>query len=167
MAERRIDTLLFEDDGKIPNNPTLPLLIYTQVLDGRTGEAKSIFDQNDWKNSWVGGVFGYHHYHSNTHEVLGVISGEALLQFGGEAGKQVKVTAGDTVVIPAGVGHKKIQSSNDFKVIGAYPGGSGFDLKTGKAEEREEAIQNIKEVPLPKADPLFGDDTIFTHWKED
>lgn len=164
MANANIDALYFKDDGKIPNNPELPLLIYSQVLEGRTGEAKSIFHRNDWKNSWIGGIFGYHHYHSITHEILGVISGYALLQFGGERGKQVKVTAGDAVVIPAGVGHKNIESSSDFQVIGAYPDSRSFDLKTGKAEEREEAIQNIKEVPLPKADPLFGDNTIFNYW---
>jgi uncharacterized protein YjlB len=165
MPQVSIDEFYFNDDGKIPNNPKLPLLIYHEVFNGRTSEAEQIFNQNDWRNSWIGGVFGYHHYHSNTHEVLGVIDGEAVLQFGGEKGKQVKVKAGDTVVIPAGTGHKNIQSTADFKVVGAYPDGSSFDLKTGREEEREEAIPMIKRVPLPKKDPLFGDQTIFAYWK--
>ena len=33
MQETAVREYLFEDDGRIPNNPTLPLLIYSQALD--------------------------------------------------------------------------------------------------------------------------------------
>ncbi|MDQ0483604.1 cupin domain-containing protein [Guptibacillus hwajinpoensis] len=115
-----------------------------------------MFKQNKWSNSWENGVFPYHHYHSNTHEALGVISGSASITFGGENGDSVEVEKGDVVVIPAGVGHKKEQSSAGFKVVGAYPNGMSHDLKTGKAEERPEVIENIQNVPLPSTDPLQG-----------
>ena len=47
-------------------------------------------------------------------------------------------------------------SSSDFAVIGAYPDGQSWDLLTGDPGERPQALQNIRSVPLPRADPVFG-----------
>jgi uncharacterized protein YjlB len=152
----------FEDDGRIPNNPSLPLLLYPQALDesGRDpSQCKTLLAGNDWGRAWVDGVFSYHHYHSNTHEVLCVIGGSARLAFGGPHGETLEVEAGDVVVIPAGVGHKYEGSSGGFTVIGAYPEGQeNYDLRTGEEGERPEVLENIKKVAMPKADPLFGEE---------
>ena len=60
-------------------------------------------------------------------------------------------------MIPAGVGHCNARSSNDFAVLGAHPRGQeSHDLRTGEESERSEALDNICNVPLPEADPLFG-----------
>jgi len=75
---------------------------------------------------------------------------------GGESGIKTDVQAGDIIIIPAGVGHKNLQSSRDFIVLGAYPNGSSYDLKTGKENEYPEAINNIKKVPVPDSDPFTG-----------
>lgn len=150
---------LFNDDGKIPNNK-LPLLLYQDAFNKRGAEGASWlidhFAENAWSNAWKNGVFNYHHYHSNTHEVLGVYSGTARLHLGGEEGAVLDVEAGDIIVIPAGVGHKNLGSSPDFGVVGAYPNGSGYDLKTGKPGERPQADKNIAAVPIPETDPLLG-----------
>lgn len=155
------DTFYLEDDGQIPNN-SLPLLVYRDVFDDRGSEGarwlEKRFRQNNWTNSWRNGVFSYHHYHSNTHEVLGVYLGSAKLHMGGESGINIDVSAGDIIIIPAGVGHKNLGSSRDFGVVGAYPNGSSYDLKTGKARERPQADRNIKQVPKPATDPLTGED---------
>ena len=50
--------------------------------------------------------------------------GSAQVRFGGEDGELVGVTAGDVVVIPAGVAHACIEASDDFSVVGAYPDGA-------------------------------------------
>ena len=155
------DTLYLEDDGLIPNN-SLPLLIYQDAfkergMDGARWLEKR-FRQNNWLNSWRNGVFSYHHYHSNTHEVLGVYSGSAKLHMGGESGIEVEVSAGDVIIIPAGVGHKNLGASRDFGVVGAYPNGNSYDLRTGEEGERPQADQNIKKVAKPAMDPLTGDD---------
>lgn len=148
----------FKDDGAIPNNK-LPLLVYRKVIDEMGESAAEFFEkrfaENNWKNSWRNGVFDYHHYHSNTHEVLGIYNGKALLQLGGEKGEKIEVFAGDVIVIPAGVAHKNLGDEN-FAVVGAYPGGRSHDMNTGKPGERPDADNNIATVPLPHADPLLG-----------
>ncbi|WP_077624144.1 cupin domain-containing protein [Sediminibacillus massiliensis] len=158
MTQQKVQTYVFEDNGKIPNNKILPLLVYPQVLLERVVDCEMVFNGNKWTNSWTGGVYDYHHFHSNTHEVLGVISGNATIMFGGENGREIDMTAGDVVIIPAGVGHKKVQASSDFKVIGAYPGGLSPDLLTGTPEERERSLENIDKVSLPELDPVFAEE---------
>ncbi len=146
----------FEDDGIIPNNPTLNVLFYPAVFKENLHEIEQTFNRHNWLNSWSGGVFDYHHYHSNTHEVLGVQSGSATLQLGGEQGESVKVKAGDVVILPAGTGHKRIEASDDFRVIGAYPQGVSYNVKTGKSDERPYVLEDIQNTPLPQTDPVYG-----------
>lgn len=88
--------------------------------------------------------------------MLGVYAGDALLHMGGENGKKIKVSAGDILVIPAGVGHKKLKSSPDFAVAGAYPNGSDYDILRGEPGDRPKALNNIAKVPVPDYDPLTG-----------
>lgn len=153
------EQIFFEDDGDIPNSK-LPLLLYRDAFDHRGPEGARWLEErlaeNNWLNAWRNGVYAYHHYHSTSHEVLGVYSGSAELHLGGEGGQKVQVEAGDLIVIPAGVGHKNLGSSRDFRVVGAYPGGSSYDLKTGKEGERPQADRNIAAVPVPATDPLTG-----------
>ncbi|WJH33500.1 cupin domain-containing protein [Paenibacillus sp. CC-CFT747] len=162
-----ISTYFFEDDGQIPNNPDLPVLLYAGAFREDPVQAEARFNLNNWRNSWVNGVFPYHHYHSNSHEVLGVLKGSALLVIGGEKGKEIKVQAGDVLVLPAGTGHKKLRSSADFSVAGAYPEGMSYNTKTGEAGERSQVLEDIKRVPLPNQDPIFGDEgPLQSNWKK-
>jgi uncharacterized protein YjlB len=147
----------FKDDGKIPNSK-LPLLVYRNAL--RSGitaaKLKKQFAANNWTNSWENGVYSFHHYHSTSHEVLGIYSGSAKLHFGGENGEKLKVKAGDIVIIPAGVGHKNLGATSDFGVVGAYPEGRDWDLLKGEPGERPTADKNIAALPVPETDPLLG-----------
>jgi uncharacterized protein YjlB len=150
----------FEDDGAIPNS-RLPLLLYRRVLTPDTEDLAAVFEarlaSNDWTRSWRNGVYSFHHYHSTSHEVLAVHRGAATLQLGGaQHGGRFAVKAGDVLVIPAGVGHKNLSSSADFRVVGAYPGGRQWDLLRGLPGERPSADRNIAGVPLPERDPLYG-----------
>ena len=152
------DLFYFKDDGKIPNNK-LPLLLYRNTIpEGQEHPDKWYLQQfagQNWKNAWTNGIYTFHHYHSTSHEVLGIFSGSALLHLGGEHGEKVEVVKGDIIVIPAGVGHKNIKSSN-LGVVGAYPEGRDWDLLRGEARERPQADLNIKDLPIPKTDPLLG-----------
>ena len=159
--EAEIQEHLFEDDGSIPNNPNLPLLVYPGALpesERQPSRCKELLAENGWGGAWVDGVFAYHHYHSTSHEVLVVMEGGARIAFGGPEGNTVEVEAGDAVVIPAGVGHCNSGSSGDFTVVGAYPRGQeNYDLRTGEEGERPKVLENIRDVLLPEADPLFGE----------
>lgn len=153
-----VRVMRFADDGQIPNS-RLPLLIYSDALAGQPASAEAmeaLFVENGWPPRWRASVFTYHHYHSTAHEVLGVASGSARLMVGGPEGEEIDVAAGQVLVIPAGVGHKRLGSSPDFEVVGGYPPGQQWDLMKGEMSERPTADQNIAAVPMPKSDPVRG-----------
>ena len=148
-----------KDDGIFPNSP-LPVLHYPQVL--RLPKLfpavaiKRLFQNNNWKNNWKQGIYTFHHYHSITHEVLGVCKGETLLMLGGESGITVLAQEGDVLLIPAGVAHMNLGKENDVTCVGAYPDGRDYDMNYGKAGERPKADNNIDSLPLPGSDPVYG-----------
>lgn len=153
------ERLYFKDDGVFPNSP-LPLLLYRKVIVVDAKPFASIFEQrfarNDWTNSWRNGVYSFAHYHSTSHEVLGVYSGTANLRVGGRQGQTIVVQIGDVIVIPAGVAHQNLNASEDFGVVGAYPGGRDWDLLRGLPGERPKADHNIATLPVPDNDPIYG-----------
>ena len=153
------EQLNFQDDGIFPNSP-LPLLFYRDAITTDAKDPASIFEQrfaeNDCINSWRDGFYSFAHYHSTSHEVLGIYSGGATLRLGGEYGKNVEVHAGDVIVIPAGDAHQNITASDDFGVVGAYPGGRDWDLLRGLPGERPKADHNIAALPTPENDPIYG-----------
>ena len=158
----RVDQYLFRDDGKIPNNRTLPLLVYRGVLDAHAkdpaGDCERLFARHRWTGAWRNGIYDYDHFHRTAHEVLGIVRGEARVRFGGPEGLVVEVQAGDVVVIPAGVGHCNMGASRDLLVIGAYPDGDGEpEICTGKGREHDQALDTVPKVPLPARDPVFGE----------
>ena len=155
------EEFIFKDDGIFPNS-RLPLLLYRRALRGDGKDPASIFEErfaaNDWTNSWRDGVYSFPHYHSTSHEVLGVFCGSAKLRLGGGDGRTLDVRAGDVIAIPAGVAHQNLGASADFGVVGAYSGGRQWDLLRGLPGERPEADRNIAALPLPDNDPLYGAD---------
>lgn len=154
MADAKI--VHFKDDGTIPNNPELGVVLYEGAFKNNPEEIEKTFNNNNWTNSWTGDVFDYHHYHSNTHEALGVRSGSATIRLGGEEGETFEVQTGDVAVLPAGTGHKKLSGSDDFQIVGAYPGGVSPNKKTGEPDERPYVLEDIQNTPLPQTDPIYG-----------
>src|SRR5271169_152575 len=158
-----------EENSYIPNNGMLPLLLYRGGLslsgDDPAADCQALFAQNNWGGGWRNGIYSYHHYHATTHEVLGIVRGAAHVRFGGEGGPVVTVGAGDVVVIPAGVGHKNEDASKDLLVVGAYPDGRKPDMCNEASEDRERAVENIRRVPVPTLDPVYGaDGSLVEHW---
>lgn len=153
------ESLFFKPGGNIPNNDVLPVLIYRKVFINEIEEKfKKSFKENGWKGSWINGIYSYHHYHSTAHEVLGVLSGNGVVILGGPDGGEAQLKEGDMVVLPAGTGYCLKESSNDFKVIGAYPGGQeNYDICT-QQDDLKKKIANIVKVPLPPKDPVYGPD---------
>jgi len=148
------------DDGIFPNNANLPMLVYKNAIQipdmNPAGAIERVFRENGWGGSWRNGIYSYHHYHSTAHEVLGIFSGSVTVQLGGPDGLTLDGVAGDVIIIPAGVAHKNLGSSDDFRCVGAYPPGQDWDMNYGKPDERPKADENITKVPLPHMDPVYG-----------
>jgi uncharacterized protein YjlB len=158
MEDRMTDPQIFtfQDDGAIPNS-RLPLLVYRDAVPHDPGEIERIFSANDWPPAWRNGVYPFHHFHSNAHEVLGVACGEVSVLFGGPQGKVLTVKAGDVVVIPAGVGHCNRNQSADLLIVGAYPGDAcSPDLCRGKPEDHAVVAAAASAVRPPRHDPVQG-----------
>ena len=137
-----------------------PLLVYPQALkDAAAEKFEALFSRNRWPAAWRNGVFPFHHYHSNSHEALGVYSGEVTVQFGGADGLAVTAKPGDVIVLPAGTAHKKLSSRGALGIVGAYPQACRPDTCMG-APEKPIA------VALPACDPVYGEGgPLFEHWK--
>lgn len=169
IREARVGIHLLGDDGVYPNNEHLPLLLYQAVLElpprDPAAAIEALFRENLWGGSWRNGIYGFHHYHSTAHEVLGVYSGRAQVQLGGEQGIALAIECGDVVIIPAGVAHKNLGASPDFRVVGAYPQGQRPDMNYGEPGERPQADERMARLPLPKADPVFASSGLcMDHW---
>ena len=154
-------TFNFADDGLVPNNP-LPFLVYKGAVDVANDHPEKtiedLFGAHGWGAMWRNGVYDYLHYHATVHEALGVARGHARVQFGGDAGQALEISAGDVAILPAGTGHRLISASEDFCVVGAYPPGPAMQITRPTPENHAKALRTIPEVKLPKTDPVLGED---------
>jgi uncharacterized protein YjlB len=162
---RRIDdpesgtaALWFAADGWVPNNRRLPLLFYRSGVKAGGRDPASAFEdafrRNGWSPEWRNGVYGFHHYHSTAHEILGFAAGTARLLLGGPNGFEVTVSPGDCVLLPAGTGHCRLEASPDFLVVGGYPPKQAWDLRREAISEA--AQREMAKVPFPNSDPVLG-----------
>lgn len=163
------ETRLFADDGRTPNNATLPLVVMRHTAAASSEDPAAWFERtftsHGWSATWRWTVYPYQHFHSTNHEVLGVFRGDARLMLGGENGAVFDVGVGDVIVIPAGVGHMRVEASDDFQVVGAYPEGKEPDLIL-PGYDLFAARRRIAEVPLPGQDPVSGTDgPLMDFWK--
>lgn len=153
---------ILTEDGPFPNNALLPLLLYRNACrlegDGTAETVKELLETNGWGDSWVDGIYKEHHFHSTAHEVLVALAGSASVQFGGPNGITLNFEKGDVVIIPAGVAHCRIDSADGFTCMGAYPEGQQYDMNYGKDGERPRVDENLRKVPLPEGDPVYGGD---------
>jgi len=155
-------------DG-IPNS-SLPLVIVKAGLAAgtRNGDAAcAMLKKNGWGGTWVYTVYPFWHFHTRGHEVLACVSGEARIGFGGKEGIVAEVRLGDVCVIPVGVGHKRVEASEDFLVAGGYPPGQeGNIVRPGEMDDADIA-REVGSVPLPQTDPLSGaTDGVVALWSE-
>ena len=141
----KVTSVFFE--SIVPNHPRWPLIVHRASVRFRGSfDPATIIDtlsaSNGWGHSWRDTIYNFVHYHSQTHEVLGVARGDAVVEFGGIKGKRLKVRAGDIVVLPAGTGHRLIKASRNFLVVGA--------------RALREAKKRIAKVKRPPRDPVHG-----------
>lgn len=155
-----IEELTSKPNGKAPNS-RFPLLIHRGGIPGGGAEAvRSRFRENGWLNNWeYPGIYLYHHFHSTSHECLGIARGWMELELFGRGGAKVRVEAGDVVVMPAGVSHVMTGNSDDVLVVGGYPEGRDWDNIQEEFLSDElyrAAAKLIMSLPIPSADPVTG-----------
>ena len=109
-------------------------------------------------NSWVNGIYPFHHYHSNAWELLLCVKGEALVQLGGPTGPRVDIRKGDLVLIPPGFAHKQLQARGGFTLLGSYPtvDGRSIPVDTLKGKPSSEEREKILHCKTPEEDPIVG-----------
>lgn len=146
--------------GLLPNS-RFPLLVHRGGVPGGGEDAvRERFRANGWLNNWrYPGIYGYAHFHSTTHECLGVATGWMELDLFGQGGRRVRLEAGDVVVMPAGVSHAMVANSDDVSVVGGYPEGRDWDnMREDRIDERasRDAAKRIMMLPIPSCDPVTG-----------
>lgn len=166
-----VQAFRFEDDGETPNNPHLPLVVYRAAI-AVAGERdpaapfERAFASHGWGDGWRNGIYPFLHFHTGTHEVLGIARGRVTVEFGGARGRALTVEAGDVVVLPAGTGHRRVEASGDLLVVGAYPANGAFDQKQPGQIDHAKARAAVAKVPLPEMDPVRGrDGPLMELWK--
>ena len=156
----RTEAIRLPHGGWCPNNRLLPLRVYRSVFPG-SGESlartfENTFGSHGWPPAWRYTIYDFPHYHSTSHEVIGVFSGTAKVRFGDEVGVDVELNAGDVVFIPAGVSHERVASSADFQGVGAYPAGFEPDMQRKGQSDPEVSRERIEDLPHPGLDPVSG-----------
>lgn len=164
-----VETHFLDSAPDIPNNPALPVLIYRKALPARekdkAGAFERLFLENGWRGVWRNGIFDYHHFHPDAHEALGIARGHVTVLLGGETGARLRLEAGDLAILPAGTGHKRLDSGGDLLVVGAYPKGQENYQLCKSGSPCGNAEQSIAGVPLPDTDPLLGKaGPLAQHW---
>ena len=168
-ALETVRQLRFQDDGMTPNSP-LPVIRY--FLQTRSGSDvavafEALFSRHHWTPLWRAGIFDFHHYHSTAHEALAVVRGQARVTLGGQSGQTLSIGTGDVLVLPAGTGHRCVECSRDFLVVGAYPRGQEhYDIQRPSSASHAGSRARIAQVAVPEADPVAGEDGVLTRvWR--
>lgn len=169
----QVDRLDLTDDGRVPNHPSFPLVLYHDVFlrDGSalsSDEVIAVFRSNGWRGAWVNGIFPFHHYHARSHEVIANLGTPVEVQFGGSSGPVVTVETGAAAAIPAGVGHCRLSGADGLVIVGAYPiGQESWDLK--RADDPGHYAMAKEEIALvgrPDRDPVTGSESpLLECWK--
>jgi uncharacterized protein YjlB len=165
--------LRFNGDGVVPNHPSWPVLVFRGAVRlPRSLDPAAVFEdlfkRNNWDDSWRGSVYDYLHYHSRIHEVMGIARGSATVRVGGVKGRDLKIRAGDVVLLPAGTGHQCLSASKTFLAVGAYPPTGTYDECAPTKSEYERNARRVRRVVRPATDPVFGSSgALLEYWTKE
>ena len=164
LKDLRVTKHMIPAYGLTPNTSIQkkPLLIYHSAF---TNASASSIESHLTKTGvvtpqWRYTMYSTSHFHSTSHEVLGISSGEAKLCFGHEDNPERVVEVlkeGDVVIMPAGVAHRLLEDiKGGFEMVGSYPTGCNWDMCYGKKSE-EGKIKGIEKLGWFQRDPIYGD----------
>jgi uncharacterized protein YjlB len=120
LRPRKAKAFLFKDDGIIPNNPNLPLVLYRSPSGLRANSTRRVCSKS-FSSATAGAIAGGMAF-TITRIIItcAAVRAETRVRLGGAKGRGLKLNAGDVVILPAGTGHER-PGSADLLVIGAYP----------------------------------------------
>lgn len=155
-----VKAIYLRENEPYPNN-TLPVLYYLNALgnaleeDYTADDVIAFFERNGYDNGWANGILDKHHFHSTAHEALACTKGQVTVQLGGPNANIYTLRKGDVVLLPAGTSHKKLDASENFEIVGAYPtNGAQHDMQYGNASDYDAILALIADVPKPLTDPV-------------
>lgn len=165
VRQCKAKAIRFSDDGIVPNNPRWPLILYRRALRFSTGfepgtVIDSLFETNGRGRSWRDSIYDFVHYHSQVHEVLGVASGHALVEFGGVRGRRLRLAAGDVAICRQGSRRARISSSSEpIRRQGSMTNAPthGFDRKRSSGSLVLQSLGVIRSMEGTEALSVFGD----------
>ena len=168
-----VEPIYLRENEPFPNND-YPVLYFENALgdlfgdDYTTDDVLGLFERNGYTNGWVNGIMDRHHFHSNAHEALACTKGEVRVQLGGPHGEMVTFRKGDVVLLPAGTSHKKLDATENFEIVGAYPTSNPeHDFQYGDTDSYDDIKERIALVDKPETDPVTGaPGNIETHWPD-
>lgn len=146
------ETVTFQPSEWVPNNQTLPVLVYAEVFSGAevTQNLERLFAENGWSGLWRNGVFDYQHYHTGAHEVLGIGCGSGKCRCAlAIAWCCLRVRVIKTL------DRRQISSS-----LGHIPPDRHADIQ--RAKPSSEQLDTIADVGLPSSDPVQGPSGLLT-----
>ena len=152
--------------GLTPNTSiqNKPLLIYQSAFPANTTASQiesHLSNIGVVTPQWRYTMYSTSHFHSTSHEVLGIASGQAKLCFGHEDNPdrvEEVLRKGDVIVMPAGVAHRLLEDlDGGFLMVGSYPVGCGWDMCYGKKGE-EGKVGKIRDLSWFRRDPVYGDE---------
>lgn len=161
MPVKPVEQHWSKPNGMLPNS-RFPLLVHRAAAPA-SGEDKMVelFRSNGWLNNWrYPGIYTYRHFHTTTHECLGVAAGWMEIEVFGEGGQNLRLETGDVLVMPAGVSHMMTAHSDDIQMVGGYPEGRDWDnvQQDHLTEEiRRAAAKRIMMLAIPSRDPATGE----------
>jgi uncharacterized protein YjlB len=150
-------TLYFKGDGNTPNN-RLPVILYKSIFQDLkppfSVDILHLFQSNGWTNNWGDIIKTQNHYHSNTHEVLGINSGKVEMVIGGARGKIIRLKEGDVIILPAGIGYYSLENKKKYIAVGGYPNGEDWDMIYDEHEKYINSQKSIAKNPFPILHPI-------------
>ncbi|WP_442864838.1 hypothetical protein [Bosea sp. NBC_00550] len=127
MNQATVTALHLEERDGVPNNPRLPVLVYEAAFSPETPDLAAAmekrFAENGWPPQWRNGIYDFHHYHSQGHEVLGIAAGSADITLGGPCGRDLTIRAGDVLLL------SRRHRSLSRRSIGRFPRDRGLSAR--------------------------------------
>ncbi|EPQ51637.1 hypothetical protein GLOTRDRAFT_133009 [Gloeophyllum trabeum ATCC 11539] len=167
VSDVKVATYHIPRHGRYPNSDAdnKPLVHYKSLF--RKGAGKDAIKDhlakvNVIQPQWTYTMYPTDHFHTTCHEAIVILSGSALLAFGGVENPrkvELEVEQGDALLIPAGMSHKQVRElgTKVFDMLGAYEiGAEHWDMCYGREEEGDTG-QRIKRVGWFKQDPFYGE----------